>query len=86
LEDSGITPYRALCSEAHGAYPAGQGGAGDVFALAKIAGHSSITITQKHVHPEEETIDEVFSRLAGGLRRKRSPQKSPQSKRKSPSD
>jgi hypothetical protein len=37
-----------------------------VFALAKIAGHSSITITQKYVHPEEETIDEVFSRLDCG--------------------
>ncbi|MGF7179132.1 hypothetical protein [Tunturiibacter psychrotolerans] len=34
-----------------------------MFALAKIAGHSSITITQKYVHPEADTIDEVFSRL-----------------------
>jgi integrase len=39
---------------------------GDVFALAKIAGHSSITITQKYVHPEHDTIDEVFSRLSVG--------------------
>jgi hypothetical protein len=37
-----------------------------VFALAKIAGHWSITITQKYVHPEEETIDDVFSRLDCG--------------------
>jgi len=44
-------------------YPAGQSGEGDVFAVAKIAGHSSITITQKYVHPEEATIGEVFSRL-----------------------
>jgi integrase len=62
----GRCSVRALRSEAHGAYPAGQGGAGDVFALAKIAGHSSITITQKYVHPEEETIDDVFSRLDCG--------------------
>jgi integrase len=41
----------------------GKAARGDVFALAKIAGHSSITITQKYVHPEEETIGEVFSRL-----------------------
>jgi hypothetical protein len=34
-----------------------------VFALAKIAGHSTITVTQKYVHPEAETIDEVFSRM-----------------------
>ena len=37
-----------------------------MFALAKIAGHSSITITQKYVHREEETIGEVFSRLKLG--------------------
>jgi hypothetical protein len=37
---------------------------GDVFALAKIAGHSSITISQKYVHPESETIGEVFARLS----------------------
>ena len=36
---------------------------GDVFALAKIAGHSSIVISQKYVHPESETIGEVFGRL-----------------------
>jgi hypothetical protein len=36
---------------------------GDVFALAKIAGHSSITITQKYVHPRRGEIGEVFSRF-----------------------
>jgi integrase len=44
----------------------GKAARGDVFALAKIAGHSSITITQKYVHPEEETIGDVFSRLKVG--------------------
>lgn len=39
---------------------------GDVFALAKIAGHSSIVISQQYVHPEAETIDEVFARLSAG--------------------
>jgi integrase len=39
---------------------------GDVFALAKIAGHSSIVITQKYVKPEAETIGAVFSRLSAG--------------------
>ena len=41
----------------------GKAARGDVFALAKIAGDSSITITQKYVHPEQDTIGEVFSRL-----------------------
>ncbi|WP_263373919.1 tyrosine-type recombinase/integrase [Granulicella aggregans] len=36
---------------------------GDVFALAKIAGHSSIVITQKYVKPEAETVSAVFYRL-----------------------
>jgi integrase len=44
----------------------GKAARGDVFALAKIAGHSSITITQKYVHPEEETIGAVFDRLKVG--------------------
>jgi integrase len=44
----------------------GKAARGDVFALAKIAGHSSITITQKYAHPEEEAIGEVFSRLKIG--------------------
>jgi hypothetical protein len=35
---------------------------GDVFARAEIAGHSTITITQRYVHPQAETVDQVFSR------------------------
>ena len=35
---------------------------GDVFALAKIAGHSSITITQRYVHTQADTIDGSFTR------------------------
>ena len=41
----------------------GKAAGGDVFALARIAGHSTITVTQKYVHPEAETIEEVFSRM-----------------------
>jgi len=40
----------------------GEASGGDVFALARIAGHSSITITQRNVHPQAETIDRVFSK------------------------
>ncbi|HWR34650.1 MAG TPA: site-specific integrase [Clostridia bacterium] len=32
----------------------------DVFTLARIAGHSSITITQRYVHPQADAIDRAF--------------------------
>lgn len=51
---------------------------GDVFALAKIAGHSTIAVTQRYVHPEAETIDEIFARGALGTVSKAEEKKSPQ--------
>ena len=33
----------------------------DVFTLARIAGHSSITITQRYVHPQEDAVDRAFT-------------------------
>ena len=35
---------------------------GDVFALARIAGHSTITITQRYVHTQANTIEGIFAR------------------------
>jgi integrase len=35
---------------------------GDVFALARVAGHSSITITQRDVHPQADTIGGIFAK------------------------
>jgi integrase len=32
----------------------------DAFTLARIAGHSSITITQRYVHPQADAIDRAF--------------------------
>jgi integrase len=32
----------------------------DVFTLARIAGHSSITITQRYVHPQADAIERAF--------------------------
>jgi integrase len=36
----------------------------DVFTLARIAGHSSITITQRYIHPQADAIERAFAPLA----------------------
>jgi integrase len=33
----------------------------DVFTLARIAGHSSITITQRYVHPQKDAVERAFA-------------------------
>jgi integrase len=35
----------------------------DAFTLAKIAGHTSITMTQKYCHPQAEAIERAFAKL-----------------------
>jgi integrase len=35
----------------------------DAFTLARIAGHSSITITQRYCHPQADAIERAFSAL-----------------------
>jgi integrase len=38
----------------------------DAFTLARIAGHSSITITQRYCHPQADAIERAFAKLATG--------------------
>lgn len=40
----------------------GEAGA-DAFSIQKIAGHSSILISQRYVHPREERTEGAFTRL-----------------------
>jgi integrase len=42
----------------------GQSGC-DVWTLARIAGHASITISSRYVHPSEDTVLDAISRLGG---------------------
>ena len=35
----------------------------DAFTLARIAGHSSITITQRYIHPQADAIERAFAPL-----------------------
>jgi integrase len=37
----------------------------DVFTLATIAGHSSITMTQRSVHPQSDAIERAFAKVGG---------------------
>ncbi len=38
----------------------------DAFTLARIAGHSSITITQRYCHPQADSIERAFHQLTAG--------------------
>jgi site-specific recombinase XerD len=38
----------------------------DAFTLARIAGHSSITITQRYCHPQADAIERAFAKLPAG--------------------
>lgn len=38
----------------------------DAFTLARIAGHSSITITQRYCHPQAEAIERAFAQVTAG--------------------
>jgi integrase len=49
----------------------------DAFTLARIAGHSSITITQRYCHPQADAIERAFGNLAGGHRIGHSPELPP---------
>jgi integrase len=40
----------------------GEAGA-DAFTIMRIAGHSSVTVSQRYVHPTPEAIERAFQRL-----------------------
>jgi site-specific recombinase XerD len=40
----------------------------DAFTLARIAGHSSISITQRYIHPQTDAIERAFTQLAQGTK------------------
>jgi integrase len=62
LKDSGVLPFVPYVLRHTALTRLGKSTNGDVFALARIAGHSSITITQRYVHTQADTIDGIFTR------------------------
>jgi len=62
LKDSGATPF-VLYSLRHTMLTRlGEAGA-EAFAIQKIAGHSSVLISQRYVHPTPEAIENAMGRL-----------------------
>ena len=61
LKDCGVEPFVPYILRHTALTRLGEKAHGDVFALAKIAGHSSITITQRYVHPQADAINRVFN-------------------------
>ena len=65
IKDSGVRPF-VLYSLRHTFLTRlGESGC-DVWTLARVAGHSSMAISSRYVHPSEDTIFKAIDRLAGG--------------------
>ncbi|MFZ0703939.1 MAG: site-specific integrase, partial [Candidatus Acidiferrales bacterium] len=64
LECPEVKPFEPYCLRHTALTRLGASGC-DTFTLARIAGHSSITITQRYVHPQADAIERAFARLAG---------------------
>jgi integrase len=64
LKESGVTPFEPYCLRHTALTRLAESGC-DSFTLAKIAGHSSITMTQRYCHPQAEAIQSAFRKLTG---------------------
>jgi integrase len=65
LRLSGVKPFEPYCLRHTALTRLGEAGC-DAFTLAKIGGHSSITITQRYVHPQADAIERAFLKLPSG--------------------
>ena len=63
LKMSGVTRFPPYCLRHTALTRLAESGC-DTFTLARIAGHSSITITQRYCHPQADAIQRAFSKLA----------------------
>ena len=63
VKDSKVTAFEPYCLRHTALTNLGDLGC-DVFTVAKIAGHSSITITQRYCHPQKDAIERAFARYA----------------------
>lgn len=62
LKNSKVKAFEPYCLRHTALTNLGEAGC-DAFTLARIAGHSSITITQRYVHPQADAIERAFAKL-----------------------
>jgi integrase len=67
LSDSGVKVFVPYTLRHTALTNLGEKAGGDIFVLARIAGHSSITVTQRYIHPQAEAINRVFSQVGTKL-------------------
>jgi site-specific recombinase XerD len=61
--DTALKPFAPYCLRHTALTRLAESGC-DAFTLARIAGHSSITITQRYCHPQADAIERAFTKLA----------------------
>jgi integrase len=64
LEVSQVKPFEPYCLRHTGLTWISDETRCDAWTMAKIAGHSSITMTQRYIHPQAEAIERVFQQMA----------------------
>ncbi len=60
LESSGVTAFPPYVLRHTALTRLGEKAGGDIFVLARIAEHSTITITQRYIHPQADAIGQCF--------------------------
>jgi integrase len=61
LEESGVRAFVPYTLRHTSLTILGEKAGGDIFVLARIAGHSTISVTQRYIHPEADAISRVFA-------------------------
>jgi integrase len=61
LENSGVVAFVPYVLRHTALTNLGERAGGDVFVLARIAGHSTIAVTQRYIHPQADAIGRVFA-------------------------
>jgi len=61
LEDSGVKPFVPYVLRHTALTRFGEAADNNIFAVAQIAGHASLTTTKRYVHPQAEAINRVFA-------------------------